>query len=149
MEEYSMFQSFIQRLTISIISAIIFSWILSLYFGYTPMEGEISETSGYSSKTLFWMFIGYSFVIYGILGVIISWIIDTKILKQLNQVVLYCVSGAIIGGIVYLLTSAVMYMNRLLIFILIGIFAALLYFILLKIFNLIVFQMTKLDLFTK
>lgn len=141
-----MFQSFTQRITISIISAIILSWVLSLYFGYTPMEEEISETSGYSSKTLFWLFIGYSFVIYAILGVIISWIIDTKIQKKLNRAVLYCVSGAIIGGIVYFLTSAVTYMNRLLIFILIGIFAALLYFILLKMFNLIVFKMTKSDL---
>ena len=146
MEEYSMFQSFTQRITISIISAIILSWVLSLYFSYTPMEEEISETSGYSSKTLFWLFIGYSFVIYAILGVIISWIIDTKIQKKLNRAVLYCVSGAIIGGIVYFLTSAVTYMNRLLIFILIGIFAALLYFILLKMFNLIVFKMTKSDL---
>jgi len=141
-----MFQSFTQRITISIISAIILSWVLSLYFSYTPMEEEISETSGYSSKTLFWLFIGYSFVIYAILGVIISWIIDTKIQKKLNRAVLYCVSGAIIGGIVYFLTSAVTYMNRLLIFILIGIFAALLYFILLKMFNLIVFKMTKSDL---
>jgi len=132
-----------QRITISVISAIILSWVLSLYFGYTPTEEEISETSGYSPKTLFWMFIGYSFVIYGILGVIISWIVDTKIKKPLNQAVLYCVSGAIIGGIVYFLTSAVTYMNRLLIFLLIGTFAALLYFILLKIFNLVVFKMMK------
>lgn len=107
------------------------------------MEEEISETNGYSTKTLFLMFIGYSLVIYGILGVIISWFIDTKIQKQLNQAVLYCVSGAIIGGIVYFLTSAVTYMNRLLIFLLIGTFAALLYFILLKIFNLVVFKMMK------
>ncbi|MGE7114586.1 hypothetical protein [Lysinibacillus sp. NPDC047702] len=141
-----MLQSFIQRIIISIISAIIFSWVLSLYLGYTPIEEEVSETGGYSSKTLFWIFIGYSLVIYGILGVIISWIIDTKIQNQLNQAVLYCVSGAIIGGIVYLLTSAVTYMNRLLIFILIGFFAALLYFILLKILNLIVFKKTKSDL---
>jgi len=53
------------------------------------------------------------------------------------------VGGAIIGGIVYFLTSAVTYMNRLLIFLLIGTFAALLYFILLKIFNLVVFKMMK------
>ena len=121
-----MSHSLFQRITISVISAIILSWFLSFYFGYGSMEEEISETSGYSTKTLFLMFIGYSLVIYGILGVIISWFIDTKIQKQLNQAVFYCVSGAIIGGIVYFLTSAVTYMNRLLIFLLIGTFAALL-----------------------
>lgn len=132
-----------QRITISVISAIILSWFLSFYFGYIPTEEKISETSEYSTKTLFLIFIGYSFVIYGILGVIISWLIDTKIQKQLNQAVLYCLSGAIIGGIVYFLTSAVTYMDRLLIFLLIGTFAALFYFILLKIFNLVVSKMMK------
>lgn len=138
-----MLKLLIQRITISIISTIILSWILSLFFGYTPETENIEETAHYSYKTLFVIYAIYSFVIYITFGVIISWIIEIKIKKQITQILFYIMCGAIIGGVFYFYTSAVMYFNEFLTFIFIGVFASLLFFVILKFCNQTVFKLIK------
>lgn len=109
-----MLKLLIQKISIAIISTIILAWILSLYFGYTPNAQETADTASFSYSTLFIIYAVYSLVIYATLGVIISWIIDIKIKKQLNQIVFYTASGAIIGGVFYLYTSALEILKKIL-----------------------------------
>lgn len=138
-----MLKLLIQKISIAIISTIILAWILSLYFGYTPNAQETADTASFSYSTLFIIYAVYSLVIYATLGVIISWIIDTKIKKQLNQIVFYPASGAIIGGVFYLYTSAVPYFHELMTFLLIGGFASLLFLVIQKGCHLTVFKLMK------
>ncbi|MGE6515991.1 hypothetical protein [Lysinibacillus sphaericus] len=132
-----------QKISIAIISTIILSWILSLYFGYTPNAQETVDTAHFSYSTLFIIYAVYSLVIYTTLGVIISWIIEVKIKKQLHQILLYTASGAIIGGVFYLYTSAVRYFHELMTYIIIGVFASLLFLVIQKVCHLTVFKLIK------
>ena len=131
-----MFKLLYQKVSTAIISTILLSLALSLYFGYTPKEDEITDTAHYTYETLFIIYAIYVFVIYMVFGVTISWIIDVKMKKQLNQLVLYIASGALIGGGFYFSASVVTYMIEFLTFVSIGIFGALLFLVVQKIMNL-------------
>ena len=107
------------------------------YIAYTPKTEQLTNTYYESFIGLFVIYAIYVSVIYVTLGILVSCFIDLRIKRQLNRILCYVISGAIIGGGFYLIATpnSHIFIKEFIGFMVLGSFASLLFWGIQKFFD--------------
>lgn len=122
-----------KRITVALLSAILFSLILS-YISYTPFA-EREPNSGYESFGSFIRFyLLFSVPVYLFGAIPLSYLIDKHVEKELVKLPLY-VLGGFFAGIITIMISFMAFGVELLMYGAVGAFAGFIFFVLMWLTN--------------